>query len=99
MVGTNNQHELQRILNDLGSVGWEVVGFAGSDKTVGFNALVAVLRRALPDLPRPTDTTPGYKPDPFDPTRTRWWDGFKWLEFIQDARGDGRVFPVGFPAP
>ncbi len=96
-VGTNQQTDTNRILNELGSVGWELVGWAGTDKTIGFNALVGVFRRPLADLPAPDDATPGWKPDLFDPTRYRWWDGGRWIEVIHNDKGDGRSFPVGFP--
>lgn len=34
-------------LNDRGARGWEVVGFASADRTVGLNAIIAILKRRI----------------------------------------------------
>lgn len=33
---------------------------------------------AGPSAPPPSSREPGYHPDPEDPTRLRWWDGYEW---------------------
>jgi len=51
--------EMRASLSALGSVGWEVCGFASMDKTVGFNEYVVWLKRETLALTAPADTTPG----------------------------------------
>jgi hypothetical protein len=51
--------DLERVLNQYGYDGWDVVSLAGMDGTFTTtgNKLFAVLRRALPeDAPRPSQT-------------------------------------------
>ncbi len=45
--GTNSRVALQRELNNLGAHGWEVVGFAAADRTLGLNSLEVLLKRKV----------------------------------------------------
>lgn len=54
---------LEQALNVHGAHGWEVVGFAASDKTIGLNSLEVVMKRRV---------VPGYQPPaPGPPRRQR----------------------------
>ena len=65
-------------LASLGADGWEMCGFAAADKTLGFNALVAVFKRPGIDSPPPADRAPAWQPDPQGVAPLRWWDGSQW---------------------
>ena len=66
-------------LNRLGAEGWEVVGTAGTDKTIGFNALVLVLKREIvPPAPPSKGTTAEWYDDPCGRWEKRYWDGRTW---------------------
>jgi len=47
-----NLNKMVDDLNILGRQGWEVIGFAGSDKTLGLNSIMTLLKR------------PGVRPNP-----------------------------------
>lgn len=82
---------LSDTLNDLGCEGWELVGFAGADKTIGINALVGVLRRERELLePLESGTDEGWYPDPSGRHPDRHWSGRSWTKFVRDAPGGTR---------
>ena len=76
---------MRALLNQYGSAGFEVVGISGADKTVGFNSIFVVLKRSQPTQMPPPDTTPGWKPDPFQRFAFRWWSGLNWEESVMKA--------------
>lgn len=51
-------------LTALGSLGWEVCGFAAADRTIGLNAYTAILKREVASYPRPEDAASGWRKDP-----------------------------------
>ena len=53
VAGTGGSQTLESTLNRLGSVGWEVCGFASIDKTIGLNSMMAVVKRPRPPQPAP----------------------------------------------
>jgi hypothetical protein len=74
---------LAPMLNDLGAVGWEVVGFAAAG-VADADALVVVLKRpSLPPVP-PNDRAPDWKLDPLGRHELRYWDGLRWTEHVSD---------------
>ena len=44
---SSNMNKLLSDINDLGEQGWELVGFASADKTLGLNSVIAVLKRPI----------------------------------------------------
>lgn len=83
--GTNATMNAAMELNSLGSAGWEVCGVAAADKTLGFNAVIYVLKRETPDPAPPADRTPAWHPDPHKVARLRWWNGIRWAEQTDGA--------------
>jgi hypothetical protein len=64
-AATLRKRNLGEELNRLGRLGWEVVGLAGSDRTVGVNSLEVLMKRPLlrdgwrvPARPRPSPSRP-----------------------------------------
>lgn len=86
-------------MNKLGALGWELVGVAGTDKTVGLNKLVAVFRRQLAPLPTPEDTKAGWQPDPLQRHQYRWWDGIRWTHKVADGNRQSDDPPTPAPMP
>lgn len=82
-------------MNQLGSVGWEVVGFASSDKTIGLSALTAILiKRERTRFDSPDDQAPGWKRDPLDRHQLRWWHGLRWTSAVHDDGKNGTDWPL-----
>jgi len=75
--------EMRASLSALGSVGWEVCGFASMDKTVGFNEYVVWLKRETLALTAPADTAPAWLEDPTGRNARRYWDGLRWTEHVE----------------
>ncbi len=44
---STNLHLLEQDLNLWGQQGWEMVGFAGADKTLGLNSVMAILKKPV----------------------------------------------------
>lgn len=84
LTSTSMDH-LSRELNRLGAEGWEVVGFASADKTVGFNSINAVLKRRVVAPEAPADRTPGWRADPTGRHDKRHWDGTAWSAHVANA--------------
>lgn len=80
----------QPTLNRLGAEGWEVVGAAGTDKTVGLNALVLVLKREIVPPPPPPGATAEWYEDPCGRWAKRYWDGRAWTAHVADAGANKR---------
>ena len=78
-------------LNKAGAAGFEVVGWASADKTVGLNAFVAILkppgkRRKAPDGKKGANE--GWYPDPYETHQQRYWGAYYWTQHVSD---DGEV--------
>ncbi len=85
---TNASNILLDRLNDLGAAGWEVVGFSFADKTLGINALFAILKREIDPLPDPPPgTTEGWQADPSGRFARRMWSGTHWTHWVAN-QGD-----------
>lgn len=93
-VSTNNLAALQVSLNQLGSTGWEVVGFAAADKTLGLNEYAAILKRRTIGVPPPDDASPGWKIDPFERYQYRWWNGRNWEAAVNTDGTDAVDWPT-----
>ena len=60
--------------NKLGALGWEPVGIMSADKTLGLNAIVVIMKRAIePGLPGP-DSSDDWQADPSGRFDKRRWD-------------------------
>lgn len=79
--------ELTATIDALGSVGWEVCGFACVDR-LGFNGFAILLKRERAPLAPPpshvADGGCGWAPDPLDRHQRRFWDGLRWTEHVSD---------------
>ena len=93
-AGTGGWRQLEEHLNRLGSVGWEVCGFASVDKTIGLNSVTAMLKRELPSPMPPVSTEPAWLADPLRRHEVRWWNGARWTEHVIDAGKEGTDAPV-----
>jgi len=69
-------------LNALGSLGWECIAITNTDRMIGLNGLVAVMRREATPLPAPADTAPAWHADPLGRADHRYWDGIRWTEQV-----------------
>ena len=84
---------MQMRLTALGSLGWEVCGFAASDRTLGLNAYTAIMKREVASYPQPDDGASGWKKDPSGRAGQRFWDGFRWTEHVTTAGVQATDFP------
>lgn len=93
---------LRDVLTRLGAEGWEAVAIAGTDKTLGLNALVVVLkRRMVPPPPLPEGTPAEWYPDPCGRWEKRHWDGRLWTAHVANIaeKTRGVDAPQTLPAP
>lgn len=65
-------------MNDLAAEGWELVSTHSADKTIGFNAVTALIRRELVPLSPPPEEAPGWYVDPSGRWEGRYWNGRAW---------------------
>lgn len=89
--------EFESALDQLGSVGWELVGISTTSNVHG-NQMphsVAVLKRPRPDLPAPGNAEgSGWRSDPTQRYLHRWWDGVRWTESVYDGSNHSVDFPL-----
>lgn len=65
--------------NKLGALGWEPVGIASADKTIGMNSNVLIFKRPVVPLPPPPDMTQDtFLEDPSGRFDRRRWNGQEW---------------------
>lgn len=87
---------------ELGVDGWEAVSITSADKTVGMNAMLAIIRRPVvtPD-PMPAGTPEGWHPDPCGRWEIRHWNGERWTAHVADShtKKRGIDFPTMLPPP
>lgn len=96
--GTNNVAAMHEALNRYGSIGWETVGVAGVDRTVGTNGITVVMKRAAPAVRAPQERTAGWHTDPWRRAELRWWTGTHWSEQVVDTGSTPSVdWPIGSP--
>ncbi len=90
-TNTSNARKFVAELNERGMDGWQLVGFASADKTIGLNSLFAIITRARKELPRPpVGTVEGWIPDPSGRHPDRYWDGGHWTRWVRDKAGGNR---------
>jgi len=88
------------ILNDLGTVGWELVSTHSADRTIGVNSTTALLRRRIMPLPPPRGSIEqGWYPDPSGRWHARYWNGIAWSFSVtrQDDPDVKRDSPTRLP--
>jgi hypothetical protein len=93
---------MQPELIRLGAEGWEAVTSAGTDKTLGLNALVIILKRQIVPPPSPpAGTQPGWYDDPCGRWEKRYWDGSVWTAHVADLSGKKQKIdpPQTLPPP
>lgn len=81
-VGTNVQERMIRELNRLGAEGWEVIGVAAADRTLGLNSVIVLAKRPIVAPSPPADITPGWQTDPCGRWEVRYWDGARWTAHV-----------------
>lgn len=79
---TNSLPTLVESLNNLTAEGWELVTMDDVDRTLGINALMAVIRRRIEPLPLPPILDEGWYPDPSGRFDQRMWNGRAWTFFV-----------------
>jgi Protein of unknown function (DUF2510) len=84
-AGTGVLSEMAVHLNALGSVGWEVCGFAASDRTVGLNKYAVLLKRPRAELAPLTSTEAAWNADRAGRFQQRYWDGVRWTEHVSSG--------------
>jgi hypothetical protein len=80
---TGNVDELGLQLTALGSVGWEAIAYTGVE-ALGPNFVSVILKRQTVGYPPPTETAPGWRPDPTGRHQLRHWDGLRWTQHVSD---------------
>lgn len=85
-ASTNQMAAIKDYANRLGALGWEPVGMASADKTVGMNSNVLILKREIVDqLPRP-ETNAEWQPDPSGRHEFRRWSHRGWTADVADGK-------------
>jgi hypothetical protein len=87
-LGTNDLVRLDKELNKAGAAGFEVVGWASADKTIGLNAWVAILKRPGKKQNAPEGKkgeNEGWYPDPYASHEQRYWSGYCWTQHVSEA--------------
>lgn len=74
-------------LNRLGAEGWEVVGYAAVDPTLGTNALSCVMKCRVVPPPAPPGPEAAWHPDPCGRFDKRYWDGHQWSAHVGVEKG------------
>ena len=87
-TGANSMTRLDQDMNDAGAAGFELVGWASADKTIGFTGWVAIfkrsgVRRDSPEGKKAAD--PAWLPDPYERHEQRYWEGRYWTELVSNA--------------
>lgn len=98
-VGANGVRTLVETLNDLASDGWGLVTVTNNDRTVGANALTAMIRRPIVPLPPPDGMDADWYPDPSGRFDRRYWNGRAWTFHVtRDAdKSKHRDPPTALP--
>jgi hypothetical protein len=85
-ASANGLRKLVVMLNDLSAEGWELVAMDDVDRTLGMNALTAIIRRRVEPLPEPAVLADGWYPDPAGRFDRRYWNGRAWtFQVTRDA--------------
>lgn len=82
---SSNWKTLDKELQRLGAEGWEAVSVAGSDKTVGVNALMVIVRRQLVPPAPPAAVEAEWHPDPCGRWDKRYWNGQVWTAHVANV--------------
>lgn len=77
-ASTNNMVKVQEEANRFGALGWEPVGIASADKTIGINSNVLILKRPILDPPPSPSSAEEWQPDPTGRFDKRRWNGRVW---------------------
>jgi hypothetical protein len=73
-------------LNELGALGWQVVGFASADPTIGVNAVIVYVGRRLePPAPAGDGQPAAWLADPTGRFEKRYWNGSHWTAHVADT--------------
>ena len=83
--------------NKLGGVGWEMVGIASADKTVGFNSNIVVLKRPISAPPARPDSDEDWQPDPTGRFDKRRWDAVLGVWTAETAMMEAKSMHVDPP--
>jgi hypothetical protein len=73
-VLTGSMHTAQEEADKLGALGWEPVGIASADKTLGFNANLLIFKRPIESPLPPPDTDDAWQDDPSGRFDKRKWN-------------------------
>lgn len=85
--------DLEVELAALGSLGWEAVGVTSSDKTIGLNEIVVLLKREAPGYPPHDNTAAVWAKDPSGRFEQRFWDGLRWTDHVSSGGKPDRDYP------
>ena|SRR5829696_3745754 len=83
-------------LNELGSLGWELVD-VDMHRGVVIGELYAVLKRRASSYAPPELAHATWHVDPSDRFEQRYWDGVRWTEHVTGAAGQAIDHPVVRP--
>jgi hypothetical protein len=80
-------------LNELGSLGWELVD-VDMHRGVVIGELYAVLKRPALSYAPPEASEPSWHLDPSDRFDQRYWDGVRWTEHVTGPDGQAIDHPI-----
>lgn len=83
-------------LNELGSLGWELVD-VDMHRGVVIGELYAVLKRRALSYAPPDRPDPNWHPDPSDRFEQRYWNGLRWTEHVTGPSGQTIDHPIVRP--
>lgn len=72
-TSTGGMKQLMDEANKLGSLGWEPVGVASADRTIGLNSNMIILKRPIENPPPPPDSAEEWQADPTGRFDKRRW--------------------------
>lgn len=95
-ASTNDVQAMIDAANKLGAEGWEPVGIASADRTLGLNSNLLVMKRAIDPLPPPASDEE-WQDDPTGRFDKRRWNGRVWT--AETAMMEAKTLHVDPPRP
>lgn len=83
-VNTNDMEGAKGLATRLGALGWEPVGIASADKTLGLNSNVLTFKRPITDPLPPAATDAEWQPDPSGRNEQRRWIRRGWTADVMN---------------
>lgn len=96
-ASTLQMDHLQDEANRLGALGWEPVGVASADRTMGLNSNVIIFKRPIHSPPPAPATDEEWQDDPTGRFDKRRWDAAQRLWTAETAMMEAKTLHVDPP--